>query len=1029
MSEQKFNVQDGIGFPDGTSQITAGGAFGDNNIWIETFASDSPGTDTIAGATSVEYDAAGNIVALFNHFVDNDTSYTSVAKLTPEGALIWQTRFTASLNTDGWGLAYDTDGDYVYIAGTASGTPLSYEFATLTKLNGTTGVEIWSKTYDFEANSTGAVVDVDSDGNPIMVGYAFNGTDRYITTSKIDQADGLVMWTKTLDGQGDDEAYGMAVGPDNEIVTIGWSDRLGAPNAAASLFAAPAASNPLWTVGGSIATGNFSVDYTFTDGVPTFTNLSDADGNRVEEGLVTTVLGSLLGGVDGVDDMEIRVDTLAPNDTDDRMIIVKYAANGTIAWQKAVQFDDGFNCTGADADIDADGNIYVCGQYQYPTGEDVDSAMSIVKFNSSGVKQWSRRVEGDCQTFATSIVVHDNHLYLSGITGVNATSEFIWCIVKYDTAGALLWQRLIDNTAGWTFGGSWWFGNGGGSNIAVRNGYIALAGGFGDPGGDPAAAVIQLNDDATPFTVGDWEVKDADFIALFDATASDITVVNAAKIASTAVPTEGDLNPDVETGEFLTLTRYGGSTGASSTLVNGEYSVTLENNGTVTLPAGGTIKEGYVTSNPTIQLTPASPDVTSQKLVIKGGGNYTANDNGIALNWYIINPIVGDVVEIYVNSPANANGTLYWWITPENAGIASPESGTVTLTDAAGNFSFTVDSDDYEFTVRVSPEDNNYDPANIGVETQLFNSSAPTFDADHHLHLTTGNLAETSIFLGTDDHNVRTTVNGDIEITTPNIDSTNVWRFGNDGTLSMPEDGYIQAYENSNVASGELRSQLRLDAGSDITRLSGWSARDSQVFSATNWTVGEYTNAEGEGLITFTGAEDIVNWIVNNPYADRIFLRVNNGPLMRNTGYGIGGFDISFSVPTPPTTSPTTVTTLDIYYQLESRIDIDTDDQEFYIQATDSDMFIETRQNGSITITGSSGLSLRNQSNTTPIQIETDGGFGGNSYTWSFSAEDGSLTFPDSSVQTGAAISIADLKTLVAAANTYADFQTAIAAL
>lgn len=42
---------------------------------------------------------------------------------------------------------------------------------------------------------------------------------------------------------------------------------------------------------------------------------------------------------------------------------------------------------------------------------------------------------------------------------------------------------------------------------------------------------------------------------------------------------------------------------------------------------------------------------------------------------------------------------------------------------------------------------------------------------------------------------------------------------------------------------------------------------------------------------------------------------------------------------------------------------------------------------------------------------------------------DGSLTFPDDTVQTGASISIAELKTLVAAAATYADFQTAIAAL
>ncbi len=51
-----------------------------------------------------------------------------------------------------------------------------------------------------------------------------------------------------------------------------------------------------------------------------------------------------------------------------------------------------------------------------------------------------------------------------------------------------------------------------------------------------------------------------------------------------------------------------------------------------------------------------------------------------------------------------------------------------------------------------------------------------------------------------------------------------------------------------------------------------------------------------------------------------------------------------------------------------------------------------------------------------------------NNKVWAFGAN-GSLTFPNSSVQTGGAISIADLKTLVANSATYAAFQSAIAAL
>jgi hypothetical protein len=112
-----------------------------------------------------------------------------------------------------------------------------------------------------------------------------------------------------------------------------------------------------------------------------------------------------------------------------------------------------------------------------------------------------------------------------------------------------------------------------------------------------------------------------------------------------------------------------------------------------------------------------------------------------------------------------------------------------------GPISFVVDSDAYEFRVRVSPEDNNYDPANVGVESGLINAEAPTFEGDHHLHLTTGDLSVTSIILGTDDHNVRTTTDGKIQITTPG-ETNHVWRFGTDGSLTLPGDSNSTIGEN-----------------------------------------------------------------------------------------------------------------------------------------------------------------------------------------------------------------------------------------
>ena len=781
-----FNASGHVVFPDGSVQVTAYTGTGDDNIWIETFASDAPSADFVQGATSVEYDADGNVIALFSHYEPGpDSSYTSVAKLTPTGAVLWQVRFGANLNTDGWGLAYDTMDNIVYVAGRTSGTPLTYEFATLTKLNGTFGNIIWSKTYDFEANSTSLVVDVDGNGNPVMVGYSYNGTDNYIITTKVDSADGSVIWSKTLDGQGDEQAYGMAVGPSNEIVTIGYADRLGATDAAATLYTDPV-SNPNWTQTASV-TGGSGATYTvsFTDGVPTFTNINDPVGGRTVDSILDTLSGMSFGGTTPADDMIVKVGTLAANDTNDRMIVVKYATDGTIAWQKAIQFDAGYDCRGADADIDSNGNIYVCGQYQYDYNSYTTSAMSLVKFNSSGVKQWSRRVVGNCDTFGTSVVVgDDDQLYLSGITGTDNTSDYTWVVAKYNTDGVVTWQRLIDNTTTWTFGGSFWFSGGGGSNIAVKSGYVALAGAFGDIGTQPIAVVLQIDADATPFSVGDWDFKGASFSGVLNGTASDITVVDANKPVAAVSPAVGTFASGEDTSNFLTVTRYGGDSSTSS-LINGAHQLVLEANGALTLPAGGTITEGYVTSNPTIQLTPATPTVASQKLVIKGGSNYVFTDNGIEINYNNNTALVGDTLTFYVYSNTYADQTLYWWIYPQGAGIGDTESDTVVMEGSSGMFSILIDSDDYEFTVRVSPEADNYDPANVGVETGLINADSPTFDADHHLHLTTGNLTETSIFLGTDNHNVRTTVNGGIEITTPN-EGNNVWKFDASGQTTFP---------------------------------------------------------------------------------------------------------------------------------------------------------------------------------------------------------------------------------------------------
>ena len=791
----RFDSEGRIEFPDGTFQTTA--YPGNNDVWVQKFktAIGAP-ADIPIMTTSVEYLGGGDIVALFIHSnqLYDGGSYSGVARFTSAGELVWSMSFTGALYTTGWGLAVDNANGYIYVAGNSSAGFAAVEVATLTKLNQTNGSKVWSCAYDVGVSNVNAVVDVASDGSPVVVGFVESEEDDQVVTSKINATDGSVTWSRAIDGQGDENAYGMAVGPTGEIVTVGYMTQFGISDAALTLYADPV-SNANWVTtatvtGASGATYNVS----FTGGVPTFTNIVDPIGGRTVDSILDTVPGATIGGETGMDDMIVKVGTVS-DEPDDRMLIVKYNSTGAIQWQKAVQVNVGYNCTGADADIDSEGNIYVCGNFEYNDGITIQSVI-IIKFNSLGVKQWTRKITGDCGDFATSIVVGpDNFLYLSAVT-VNVTNTNVnMVIAKYERDGDVEWQRLLSNTTGAVFAGEFFINSGGGSNLAVKDGYVAVGGGFGDlanfPYSVPNAIVAQVGSHGAEFLAGNFNFSVAGFSGNLDSDASNITVVDAGKTDSDFAGefTVSDFDPNVDLTSDLIGTLYHGN-GGENRLFNGGQSLILETTGAVTLPKGGTITEGVVTSNPTIQLTPARPDVASQKLVIKGGGIVlptTVANNNIELAWSDPTAIVGDTVNFtIVDSTTYANQTLYWWIYPENAGIGDSNFGTVAIdNNGDGAFSILIDSDDYEFTVRVSPENNNYDPDNLGVESYPINASEPTYP-DYHLHLTTGNLAETSIFLGTDNHNVRTTVIGDIQITTPDGNSTNVWEFGNDGKLTAP---------------------------------------------------------------------------------------------------------------------------------------------------------------------------------------------------------------------------------------------------
>jgi len=67
----------------------------------------------------------------------------------------------------------------------------------------------------------------------------------------------------------------------------------------------------------------------------------------------------------------------------------------------------------------------------------------------------------------------------------------------------------------------------------------------------------------------------------------------------------------------------------------------------------------------------------------------------------------------------------------------------------------------------------------------------PTVNDANHLHLTSGNLYNTELYLGNDDLYVKLTNTGNISLSANNLIDSALWQFGVDGNVTLPQSGVI----------------------------------------------------------------------------------------------------------------------------------------------------------------------------------------------------------------------------------------------
>jgi len=163
-------------------------------------------------------------------------------------------------------------------------------------------------------------------------------------------------------------------------------------------------------------------------------------GSDAAEGVATAADGSsYLAGV--TDSFTVdEFGTLSP-----RIFLVKLAANGSLAWQR---FWNGTTIRGlgrSGVAVAADGSVYVTGVSDQ-NGNDA----ALVKFDPNGVLLWER-IWGGTASDAGKAVATDSQgsVYISGTAtsfGIDGSPALF--VVKFNSAGTLVWQRTFDGAEG-----------------------------------------------------------------------------------------------------------------------------------------------------------------------------------------------------------------------------------------------------------------------------------------------------------------------------------------------------------------------------------------------------------------------------------------------------------------------------------------------------------------------------------------------------------------------------------------------------
>lgn len=135
------------------------------------------------------------------------------------------------------------------------------------------------------------------------------------------------------------------------------------------------------------------------------------------------------------------------------IILIKYDTNGTKKWAK--QIGGAFMDYGIAVAVDGIGNAYVTSYTLGSMDGDINYGsrdMTLVKYNSNGVKIWGRQMGGTGNDYPSAIALDSiGNAYVVGYTDgdlddISNAGGYDFYLVKYDTNGTKVWLRMQGTT-------------------------------------------------------------------------------------------------------------------------------------------------------------------------------------------------------------------------------------------------------------------------------------------------------------------------------------------------------------------------------------------------------------------------------------------------------------------------------------------------------------------------------------------------------------------------------------------------------